>query len=159
MSIKETASDLEQAAGRPTRAGPASIRPYSAEDVVRLRGTVQEEHTLARLGAERLWDAAARARLRAGARRAHRQPGRAEVKAGLEAIYLSGWQVAADANSAGQTYPDQSLYPVDSVPRSSAGSTTRCCAPTRSSTARATATRRTGWPRSWPTPRPASAAR
>jgi isocitrate lyase len=82
------------------------------------------------------------------------------VRAGLEAIYLSGWQVAADANNAGQTYPDQSLYPVSSVPdvvrkhQPHASS-----APTRSSTPRASPTVTTGTPRSWPTPRPASAAR
>jgi len=91
-------------------------RTYGAADVVRLRGTVVPEHTLARLGAERLWGLLQR-----------EQPVRAlgaltggqavqMVKAGLEAIYLSGWQVAADANSAGSTYPDQSLYPVNSAP-------------------------------------------
>jgi isocitrate/methylisocitrate lyase len=91
-------------------------RTYTAEDVVRLRGSVVVEHTLARLGAERLWEL-----IRSD------QPVRAlgaltggqavqMVRAGLEAIYLSGWQVAADANLAGATYPDQSLYPVNSVP-------------------------------------------
>ena len=91
-------------------------RTYAAADVVRLRGSVVAEHTLARLGAERLWQLLQR-----------EEPVRAlgaltggqavqMVKAGLEAIYLSGWQVAADANSAGSTYPDQSLYPVNSVP-------------------------------------------
>jgi isocitrate lyase len=91
-------------------------RPYTAEEVVRLRGSVAVEHTLARLGARRLWD------LLRGP-----QPVRAlgamtggqavqMVRAGLEAIYLSGWQVAADANLAGQTYPDQSLYPANSAP-------------------------------------------
>ncbi|WP_171163589.1 isocitrate lyase [Streptomyces sp. I05A-00742] len=91
-------------------------RTYSAEDVVRLSGSVREEHTLARRGAERLW------------RQLHERDyihalgaltgGQAvqQVKAGLEAIYLSGWQVAADANQAGHTYPDQSLYPANSVP-------------------------------------------
>ncbi|MGH3398755.1 MAG: isocitrate lyase [Streptosporangiaceae bacterium] len=91
-------------------------RTYSAADVVRLRGSVQEDHTLARLGAERLWSL-----LRSGGyvnalgaltgNQAVQQ-----VRAGLQAIYLSGWQVAADANLAGQTYPDQSLYPANSVP-------------------------------------------
>ncbi|MYT93279.1 isocitrate lyase [Streptomyces sp. SID8359] len=91
-------------------------RTYGAEDVVRLSGSVREEHTLARRGAERLW------------RQLHEQDyihalgaltgGQAvqQVKAGLQAIYLSGWQVAADANLAGHTYPDQSLYPANSVP-------------------------------------------
>lgn len=92
-------------------------RTYTAEDVVRLSGSVREEHTLARRGAERLW------------RQLHEQDyihalgaltgGQAvqQVRAGLQAIYLSGWQVAADANQAGHTYPDQSLYPVNSVPQ------------------------------------------
>ena len=92
-------------------------RTYSAEDVVRLRGSVQEEYTLARRGAERLWELLHDDGVRQRARRADRQPGRAEVKAGLKAIYLSGWQVAADANLAGQIYPDQSLYPANSVPQ------------------------------------------
>ena len=91
-------------------------RNYSADDVVRLRGTVHVEHSLARLGAEKLWASL------------HERPyvnalgaltgnqAMQQVKAGLKAIYLSGWQVAADANLAGQMYPDQSLYPADSVP-------------------------------------------
>ena len=92
-------------------------RSYSAEDVVRLRGSVQEEHTLARLGAERLWqmlheDGYVNTLGALTGGQAVQQ-----VKAGLRAIYLSGWQVAADANLAGQTYPDQSLYPVNSVPQ------------------------------------------
>jgi isocitrate lyase len=91
-------------------------RTYSAEDVVRLRGSVVEERTLARLGAERLWrlihaDRPARALGALTGGQAVQM-----VRAGLEAIYLSGWQVAADANLAGATYPDQSLYPVNSVP-------------------------------------------
>jgi isocitrate lyase len=91
-------------------------RTYSAEDVVRLRGSVVEEHTLARLGAERLWqliqaDRPARALGALTGGQAVQM-----VRAGLEAIYLSGWQVAADANLAGATYPDQSLYPVNSAP-------------------------------------------
>jgi len=92
-------------------------RSYSAQDVVRLRGSVQEEHTLARLGAERLWqmlheDGYVNTLGALTGNQAVQQ-----VKAGLRAIYLSGWQVAADANLAGQTYPDQSLYPVNSVPQ------------------------------------------
>jgi isocitrate lyase len=91
-------------------------RPYTPEDVVRLRGTVEIEHTLARRGAERLWgllheeDHVAALGALTGGQAVQM------VKAGLEAIYLSGWQVAADANLAGQTYPDQSLYPANSVP-------------------------------------------
>ena len=91
-------------------------RTYSAEDVVRLRSSVQIEYTLARLGAERLWhlmhtEPFVRALGSLTGNQAVQQ-----VLAGLKAIYLSGWQVAADANTAEQTYPDQSLYPVDSVP-------------------------------------------
>src|SRR6201981_2705286 len=91
-------------------------RPYSASDVVRLRGTIHIEHSLARLGAERLWGLL------------HTEPfvptlgamtgnqAIQQVQAGLKAIYMSGWQVAGDANLAGQMYPDQSLYPSNSVP-------------------------------------------
>src|SRR3954465_3244856 len=91
-------------------------RPYTPADVDKLRGSVQVEHTLARLGAERLWNLL------------HSEPcvpalgamtgGQAVqmVKAGLKSIYLSGWQVAADANLSGNTYPDQSLYPANSAP-------------------------------------------
>lgn len=90
-------------------------RPYTMQDVERLRGSVHIEHTMARLGAERLWDLL------------HSEPyvpalgavtgnqAVQQVKAGLKAIYVSGWQVAADANDAGHMYPDQSLYPVNSV--------------------------------------------
>jgi isocitrate lyase len=92
-------------------------RPYTAEDVVRLQGSLPIEYTLARRGAERLW------------KLLHEEPyvpalgaltgnqAVQQVKAGLKAIYLSGWQVAADANMAGQMYPDQSLYPANSVPQ------------------------------------------
>ena len=92
------------------------IRPYTYNDVERLCGTVRIEYTFARLGAEKLWDLL------------HNKPyvpalgamtgnqAMQQVKAGLEAIYVSGWQVAADANDAAQVYPDQSLYPADSVP-------------------------------------------
>ena len=91
-------------------------RTYSAADVVRLRGSVQVAHTLASLGAERLWrllESAAPVRA-LGALTGNQAV--QQVAAGLQAIYCSGWQVAADANTAGQMYPDQSLYPVDSVP-------------------------------------------
>ena len=91
-------------------------RNYSAADVVRLRGSLQIEHTLAKRGADKLWNLV------------HNEPfvnalgaltgnqAMQQVKAGLKAIYLSGWQVAGDANLAGEMYPDQSLYPVNSVP-------------------------------------------
>jgi isocitrate lyase len=91
-------------------------RGYSAEEVVRLRGSLQVEHTLARRGAEKLWqqlnDGAFVNALGALTGNQAMQ----QVKAGLKAIYLSGWQVAGDANIAGEMYPDQSLYPANSVP-------------------------------------------
>ena len=91
-------------------------RTYTAEDVVRLRGTVVEEHTLAKLGAERLWQLInAEQPVRALGALTGGQAVQM-VRAGLDAIYLSGWQVAADANLAGATYPDQSLYPANSAP-------------------------------------------
>jgi isocitrate lyase len=91
-------------------------RTYTAEDVVRLRGSVVEERTLARLGSERLWQLIRSEKpVRALGALTGGQAVQM-VRAGLEAIYLSGWQVAADANLAGATYPDQSLYPANSVP-------------------------------------------
>ncbi|KAG0771523.1 hypothetical protein G6F22_016402 [Rhizopus arrhizus] len=92
-------------------------RDYSAEDVIRLRGSISVQHTLAQRGATRLWE------------QLHSEPfvnslgaltgnqAMQQVKAGLKAIYLSGWQVAGDANLAGEMYPDQSLYPANSVPQ------------------------------------------
>jgi isocitrate lyase len=92
-------------------------RPYTPADVERLRGSVRVEHTLARMGAERLWELlTSRDHVNALGALTGGQAVQ-QVKAGLEAIYLSGWQVAADANLAGQTYPDQSLYPANSVPQ------------------------------------------
>ncbi len=111
----QTAAELETA--WKTEARWAGVqRDYSAEDVVALRGSVRVDHTLARRGAENLWSLI------------HDEPyvnalgaltgnqAVQQVRAGLKAIYLSGWQVAADANLSGQTYPDQSLYPANSVP-------------------------------------------
>ncbi|GAB3553797.1 isocitrate lyase [Arthrobacter tumbae] len=96
-------------------------RDYSAADVVRLRGSVQEEHTLARRGAEMLWQQlTTQAQTGEYTHALGALTGNQavqQVKAGLKAIYLSGWQVAADANLSGQTYPDQSLYPANSVPQ------------------------------------------
>lgn len=116
VNIQEEARKLqEQWDNDPRWAGIE--RPYSAEEVIRLRGSLQIEHTLARKGSEKLW------------KLINEEPfvnalgaltgGQAvqQVKAGLKAIYLSGWQVAADANLAGQMYPDQSLYPANSVPQ------------------------------------------
>lgn len=91
-------------------------RPYTAEDVRRLRGSVQIEYTLARLGAERLWHLLHSEPYVAALGALTGNQAVQQVKAGLQAIYLSGWQVAADANLAGQMYPDQSLYPANSVP-------------------------------------------
>jgi isocitrate lyase len=113
--IARDAEELERRWARDPRwAGVA--RPYAAEDVIRLRGSLRQEHSLARHGAERLWDllhseehVAALGCLTGG-------QAVECVKAGLQAIYLSGWQVAADANLSGQTYPDRSLYPANSVP-------------------------------------------
>src|SRR5699024_7270476 len=89
---------------------------YSAEDVIALRGRVVEEHTLARRGAERLWNLLHSTDYVHALGALTGNQAVQMVKAGLQAIYLSGWQVAADANLAGQTYPDQSLYPANSVP-------------------------------------------
>jgi isocitrate lyase len=113
--IAREAEELERRWARDPR-WVRVARPYAAEDVIRLRGSLPQEHSLARHGAERLWDllhsedhVAALGCLTGG-------QAVECVKAGLQAIYLSGWQVAADANLAGQTYPDQSLYPANSVP-------------------------------------------
>jgi isocitrate lyase len=92
------------------------IRPYAPEDVVKLQGSVRVEHTLARLGAEKLWTKlTTKPFIRALGAMSGNQAMQM-VKAGLEAIYVSGWQVAADANLSGHMYPDQSLYPANSVP-------------------------------------------
>ncbi|MCA9990277.1 MAG: isocitrate lyase, partial [Anaerolineales bacterium] len=115
MFDKVVATEMAEAWSKQSR-WQGIQRPYKPEDVLRLRGTVHIEYTLARMGAERLW------------RLMQKEPfvralgaltgGQAVqmVQAGLQAIYLSGWQVAADANGAAETYPDQSLYPVDSAP-------------------------------------------
>ncbi|BEP13906.1 isocitrate lyase [Acidothermaceae bacterium B102] len=91
-------------------------RSYTAEDVIALRGRVVEEHTLARHGAERLWQLLHSQDYVNALGALTGNQAVQMVKAGLKAIYLSGWQVAADANLSGQTYPDQSLYPANSVP-------------------------------------------
>src|SRR6059058_3437737 len=92
-------------------------RPYGAEDVVRLRGSIVPECTLGRLGAERLWRLLTNGGYVNALGAITGGQAVQMVRAGLQAIYLSGWQVAADANLAGSTYPDQSLYPVNSVPQ------------------------------------------
>ena len=91
-------------------------RPYTPADVERLRGTVQIEYTLARRGAERLWELMHTTPYVQALGAVTGNQAVQMAQAGLQAVYVSGWQVAADANDAGQTYPDQSLYPVDSVP-------------------------------------------
>ncbi|MDZ3798815.1 MAG: isocitrate lyase [Xanthomonadales bacterium] len=91
-------------------------RNYSAADVVRLRGTIPVEHSIARIGAEKLWRYLHEKDFVNALGALTGNQAMQQVKAGLNAIYLSGWQVAADANLAGQMYPDQSLYPADSVP-------------------------------------------
>lgn len=113
--MKETAKQLEDAWQHEPR-WKGITRPYRAADVLKLRGSLTIAHTLAELGAAKLW------------KLLHEQPfvgalgaltgnqAMQQVKAGMKAIYLSGWQVAADANNAGRMYPDQSLYPADSVP-------------------------------------------
>jgi isocitrate lyase len=92
-------------------------RPYSADEVVRLRGSIHIENTLARMGAERLWALLHEDDFIPALGALTGNQAVQQVKAGLKAIYLSGWQVAADANLAGQMYPDQSLYPANSVPQ------------------------------------------
>lgn len=92
------------------------VRDYSGQDVIRLRGSVPVEHTIARLGAERLWQLITTEPYVNTLGAVTGQQAVQMVKAGIKAIYLSGWQVAADNNTAQQTYPDQSLYPVNSVP-------------------------------------------
>src|ERR1700758_2832449 len=115
-TISQQAANLRESWGTDQR-WAGTRRDYSAQDVIRLRGSVTEEHTLARRGASRLWELlhtedAVRALGAITGNQAVQM-----VKAGLQAIYLSGWQVAADGNLAGQTYPDQSLYPANSVPQ------------------------------------------
>lgn len=92
-------------------------RGYSAEEVVRLQGSVVPEHTLARRGAEKLWKQLHEAPFINALGALTGNQAMQQVKAGLKAIYLSGWQVAGDANQAGEMYPDQSLYPINSVPQ------------------------------------------
>lgn len=100
----------------PTQRFEGILRPYTTADVERLRGSLVVEHTLARHGAERLWQLLHEREFVPTLGALTGGQAVQAVRAGLEAIYVSGWQVAADANSAGAVYPDQSLYPVDSVP-------------------------------------------
>lgn len=113
---KERAEKLQQAWETEER-WQGITRPYSAEDVIRLRGSLDIEHTLAKRGSEKLWDLIHTEEYvnTLGALTGNQAV--QQIRAGLKAIYLSGWQVAADANMAGEMYPDQSLYPVNSVPK------------------------------------------
>jgi isocitrate lyase len=114
---KSNGHNATQATNWSTSARWAGItRPYTPQDVERLRGSLHIEHTLARQGAERLWDLLHSESYVPALGAMTGNQAVQQVKAGLKAIYVSGWQVAADANDAGQMYPDQSLYPADSVP-------------------------------------------
>ncbi len=115
QSIQEEARQLEQRWAEEERWNGIE-RTYSGEDVVRLRGSLQVDHTLARVGSEKLWEMLNREDYVNALGALTGNQAVQQVKAGLKAIYLSGWQVAADANLAGQMYPDQSLYPANSVP-------------------------------------------
>ena len=110
-----TAAELDHSwQTRPRWAG--TRRPYAGADVVRLRGSVQIDYTLARLGAERLWDLLHSESYLPALGTLTGNQAVEQIHAGLKAIYVSGWQIAADGNLAGQMYPDQSLYPANSVP-------------------------------------------
>jgi isocitrate lyase len=113
MSLAENLKNPEDNYGR----WDGIKRPYSQEDVLRLRGSFQVEHTIARLGAQRLWKLLNERPYVNSLGALTGNQAVQQVRAGLEAIYLSGWQCAADANLAGEMYPDQSLYPVNSVPK------------------------------------------
>jgi isocitrate lyase len=118
MSTQKTLPDA-QTLTREWRESPrwkGVTRPYKAEDVVRLRGSVHVEHSIARLTSEKLWRFLQEKPFVNALGALTGNQAMQQVRAGLDAIYLSGWQVAGDANLAGQMYPDQSLYPADSVP-------------------------------------------
>src|SRR5271167_2511295 len=115
MAAYQSAAELERSWKSDPR-WKGITRPYTAEYVVRLRGTLHIEHTLARLGAECLWEMLTTEKYVNALGAVTGNQAVQMVAAGLKAIYVSGWQVAADANNAGQMYPDQSLYPADSVP-------------------------------------------
>jgi isocitrate lyase len=134
------------------------VREYSAEEVVRLRGSIREQQTLAFRMSEKLWgllnseDYVHALGALSGGQAVQM------VKAGLKSIYLSGWQVAGDGNLSGEVYPDQSQYPSNSAPAWSDGSTMRCGGPIRSIGPMVTPTP-TGSSRSWPMVRPDSVGR
>ena len=108
--------NIAESAAQPRDRWQGITRPYDSADVERLRGSVRIEHTLARMGAENLWNLLHREPYVAALGAMTGNQAIQQVQAGLKAIYVSGWQVAADANLSGEMYPDQSLYPADSVP-------------------------------------------
>src|SRR6476661_1006731 len=114
----DSGNDVIEITPRPseTERWAGITRPYSAADVERLRPSVRIAHTLADVGARRLWTLLTSRDYVPALGALNGSQAVQMVRAGLEAIYVSGWQVAADANLAGQTYPDQSLYPANSVP-------------------------------------------
>lgn len=114
-TLKEQAAQLQQDWSTNPR-WKGITRPYTAEEVLKLRGSLNIEYSLARNGAEKLWNKLNSQKFVGALGALTGNQAVQEVAAGLEAIYLSGWQVAADANLAGQMYPDQSLYPANSVP-------------------------------------------
>jgi isocitrate lyase len=133
-------------------------RPYAAEEVLKLRGTLKIDYTLARAGAKRLWMLLGEEPYVAALGALTGNQAVQQVEAGLKAIYLSGWQVAADNNLAGEMYPDQSLYPSNSVPAvvRRINKALRRADQIQVLDGRKGAP--TGTPPSWPTPKPASAA-
>jgi len=114
--FKERAKELQKDWDTNTR-WKGIKRPYSAEDVIRLRGSIDIEYTFANMGSKKLWELVNEENYVNSLGALTGNQAVQQVKAGLKAIYLSGWQVAADANMAGEMYPDQSLYPVNSVPQ------------------------------------------
>jgi isocitrate lyase len=116
MNRKEQLESL-QSEWRDSPRWTGITRNYTAADVVKLRGTIQVEHTLARHGAEKLWRLVNQEQPLCALGALTGNQAVQEIQAGLKAIYCSGWQVAGDGNSSGEMYPDQSLYPVDSVPK------------------------------------------
>lgn len=116
MMMNERAQKLQQSWENDSR-WTGIKRPYTAEEVIKLRGSIDIEQTLARRGSEKLWNLLNTEDFINALGALTGNQAMQQVKAGLKAIYLSGWQVAADANIAGQMYPDQSLYPANSVPQ------------------------------------------
>ncbi|HEY9840482.1 MAG TPA: hypothetical protein V6D23_08520, partial [Candidatus Obscuribacterales bacterium] len=112
--MKQSESEIQEIWNQPRWLGIE--RPYSPQDVLRLRGSLLPEYTFAHHGADRLWQSIGKGPFVRALGALTGNQAVQQVQAGLDAIYLSGWQVAGDANLAGETYPDQSLYPANSVP-------------------------------------------